>query len=190
MPGETLRDVYERVNDLVGDETLEVLPAHGETLESDHAWNPTPVADVDSPQYQRLAELVRATFPGALVVPFMMTGATDARHYAEVCQNAMRFSPLFLTQEEIQTMHAVNERLSFVNAGRMVAFYEELMRQESSLLDEEESEEAEPPLKTKRLSRKEREVAEEEEPSDALPEADALPLEDEPLVVKPLRKDD
>jgi hypothetical protein len=102
----------------------------------------------------------------------------------------MRFSPLFLTQEEIQTMHAVNERLSFVNAGRMVAFYEELMRQESSLLDEEESEEAEPPLKTKRLSRKEREVAEEEEPSDALPEADALPLEDEPLVVKPLRKDD
>lgn len=193
MPGETLRDVYERVNDLVGDETIEVLPAHGETLENDHAWNPTPVADVDSPQYQRLAELVRATFPGALVVPFMMTGATDARHYAEVCQNAIRFSPLFLTQDEIQTMHAVDERLSISNAGRMVAFYEELMRQESSLLEEEEGEEiqeAEAPLKTKPLSRKERKAVVEEEIEEARLEPDELPLDDEPLVVKPLRKDE
>lgn len=194
MPGETLRDVYERVNDLVGDETIEVLPAHGETLESDHAWNPTPVADVDSPQYQRLAELVRATFPGALVVPFMMTGATDARHYAAVCQNAMRFSPLFLTQEEIQTMHAVDERLSIANAGRMVAFYEELMRQESSLIEAEEegdeSEEVEAPLKTKPLSRKERRAQVEEEIEEAPLEPDELPLDDEPLVAKPLRKDE
>jgi len=196
MPGESLRDVYETVNDLVGDETLEVLPVHGETLESDHAWNPTPVADVDSPQYQRLAELVRATFPGALVVPFMMTGATDARHYADVCQNAMRFSPLFLTQEEIQTMHAVDERLSFANAGRMVAFYEELMRQESTLLEDEESMEKahEKPLRTKPLARAKQERAVEpeleSEEEQGAPDLEPLPLDDEPLVVKPLRKDD
>ncbi|HNW95039.1 MAG TPA: M20/M25/M40 family metallo-hydrolase [Anaerolineaceae bacterium] len=191
MPGETLREVYERVNDLVGDENLEVLPAHGETLENEHAWNPTPVADVDSPQYQRLAELVRATFPGAIVVPFMMAGATDARHYAAVCQNAMRFSPLFLTQDESQTMHAVDERLSFINASRMVAFYEELMRQESSLLDEEEERgEVEAPLKVKSPSRKERRAAAGEEMQEAPAEPAELPLDDEPLVVKPLRKEE
>lgn len=193
MPGETLRDVYEYVNDLVGDETIEVLPAHGETLEGDHAWNPTPVADVESPHYQRLAELVAATFPGALVVPFMMTGATDSRHYASVCQNAMRFSPYFLTQEEIQTVHAVNERLSFVNAGRMVAFYEELIRQESSLLEEEdeqaEAEEIVAPRETSRITRKERAKRVVQEIDEIPAEAEALPDDDEPLVVKSLRKD-
>jgi hypothetical protein len=150
------------------------------------------VADVESPHYQRLAELVAATFPGALVVPFMMTGATDSRHYASVCQNAMRFSPYFLTQEEIQTVHAVNERLSFVNAGRMVAFYEELIRQESSLLEEDEqakAEEISAPRQTVQITRKERAKRVVQEIDEIPAEAEALPDDDEPLVVKSLRKD-
>ncbi|MFZ3070506.1 MAG: M20/M25/M40 family metallo-hydrolase [Anaerolineaceae bacterium] len=206
MAGETIGDVYETVNDMVGDEVVEVLPAHGDTLEGDQAWNPTPVSDVDSAQFERLSELIQAAFPGISVAPFMMTGASDARHYAPICQNAFRFSPYFLTLEDSQAVHGVNERLSFLNAGRMVAFFRELIKQVSSLgpeadLEDEEEEEEEPELPeiqpeaepiarpAKKASRPEKETPETlpdlENPQDLEP----LPEDDAPLEVKPMKKE-
>ncbi|HAE85078.1 MAG TPA: hypothetical protein DCG78_01015 [Anaerolineaceae bacterium] len=197
LPGDTVTDVYQSVNDMVGDEVLEVLPAQGETIPSEYAWDPTLVADVDSPEFERLAELIRASFPGALVVPYLMTGATDSRHYAPICQNVFRFSPFFLSTEETALMHSANERLSFINAGRMVAFYQELIRMESSLVAEPEigleaehlEEEGEP--KPRRVSRRtrQRQPELEEEPSvEEAVELQPLPEDDEPLDVKPLKK--
>jgi hypothetical protein len=90
-------------------------------------------------------------------------------------------------------VHAVNERLSFVNAGRMVAFYEELIRQESSLLEEEdeqaEADEIEAPREISQITRKERAKRAAQEIDEIPAEARALPDDDEPLVVKSLRKD-
>lgn len=209
MPGETIRDVYETINDLVGDEVVEVLPAHGDTLENEHAWNPTPVADVNSVQFEQLADLIRACFPGVLAAPYMMTGATDSRHYAPICQNVFRFFPVFLTPEETKAIHGINERLSFLNAGRMVAFYQEIIRQESSLTREEELEkeheetqlpefETEPELAVRSMKKKDKKKRErppelEQEPlqsnePDQFSEMEPLPEDDAPLEVKPLKK--
>ncbi len=203
MPGETVRSVYERVNGLVGDAVISVLPVHGDVIENDHAWNPTPVADVDSPHFAYLSELVQACFPGTAVVPTMMLGATDARHYAPICQNAFRFSPVFLTHAESETMHAVNERLSFVNAARMVAFYQELIRLEGSLSLEAEQGEIEVGEEAPETDLVLRPLAEGNggleriQPSEVngggLPdtawEMEPLPDDDAPLEVKPLRKE-
>jgi len=38
LPGDTVVDVYQSVNEMIGDEVIEVLPAHGETLQDEHAW--------------------------------------------------------------------------------------------------------------------------------------------------------
>ncbi len=197
LPGDTVVDVFQSVSEMVGDEVIEVLPAHGETLQDEHAWDPTPVADVDSPEFERLAELIRATFPGALVAPYLMTGATDSRHYAPICQNVFRFSPFFLTAEEAALMHTANERLSFINAGRMVAFYQELIRLESSLAAESETEEEiellkfEEEPKPRRISQhkrlKQTELEEEISAEEEI-EIQPLPEDDEPLEVKPLKK--
>ena len=197
LPGDTVVDVFQSVSEMVGDEVIEVLPAHGETLQDEHAWDPTPVADVDSPEFERLAELIRATFPGALVAPYLMTGATDSRHYAPICQNVFRFSPFFLTAEEAALMHTANERLSFINAGRMVAFYQELIRLESSLAAESETEEEtellkfEEEPKPRRVSQRKRlkqTELEEEISAEEEIEIQPLPEDDEPLEVKPLKR--
>ena len=197
LPGDTVVDVFQSVSEMVGDEVIEVLPAHGETLQDEHAWDPTPVADVYSPEFERLAELISATFPGALVAPYLMTGATDSRHYAPICQNVFRFSPFFLTAEEATLMHTANERLSFINAGRMVAFYQELIRLESSLAAESETEEEtellkfEEEPKPRRVSQRKRlkqtELEEEISVEEEI-EIQPLPEDDEPLEVKPLKK--
>jgi carboxypeptidase PM20D1 len=133
FPGDTLRDVYESVVDLVGDEHITVSPVGSETLESDYGWNPTPVVDTESPQFERLLNLVEAAFPEALAAPFLVLGATDARHYARICENAFRFSPVLITKEDLGGTHGVNEHLSFENAACMVGFYIECMREMGSL---------------------------------------------------------
>ena len=195
FPGETVRETYERIYDLVADQTLEVLPAHGETLEGDHTWEPTEISDIDSPQFRLLTRLAQSAYPEALVAPFMMNGATDSRHYSKLSHFIFRFSPILLSQEDQNTVHGVDERLSFENAARMVSFMQALIRTASQSdfvrfegedeVDEDEAEEdAEPrrmekPLRIKPLRRAK---LDEDEPSGLEPLSD----DDEPLVAKPL----
>jgi carboxypeptidase PM20D1 len=200
FPGETVRETYERIYDLVADKTLEVLPAHGETLENEHAWEPTEISNIDSPQFRLLSHLARSAYPQTLVAPFMMNGATDSRHYTDLSHYIFRFSPMVLSHEDQETVHGVNERLSFENAARMVGFMQALIRNASELdfesspdedgdfYEEEAAEEIairrlEKPLPTKPLRKVE---MDEEE----LPDFNPLPEDDEPLVAKPLTESD
>lgn len=207
MPGDTLVDIYKYVNELVGDDVVQVLPAHNESLYGDHSWDPTEVSDVDSPQFLILLDLIRATIPGAKAVPFLMSGATDARHYMEICDRVFRFSPFVLTKEDNKTVHGINERLSFENAARMVGFLIELIERMSSIPtdfygDEEEEEESgddelerrairkvDAPLPTRPMRKPEVEEPELLPEDDELiveDEFEPLPEDDEPLVTKPL----
>ena len=125
----------------------------------------------------------------------MMNGATDSRHYPKLSHFIFRVSPILLSQEDQDTVHGVNERLSFENAARMVSFMQALIRTASQSdfvrfegedeVDEDEAEEdAEPrqmekPLRIKPLRRAK---LDEDEPSGLEPLSD----DDEPLVAKPL----
>ncbi len=197
IPGETIQDVYQRVSDLVADETIEVLPAHGDTLLSDNdAWNPSPVSRVDSQPFELLTGLILATFPGARVAPFMLNGATDARYYTDICENVYRFSPFFYTTEDVDRVHAANERLSFANAGRAVAFYQELMARVSRMSYTELEEDAPQPDEAEDQSmratgRPERKPKgnKREAKRKIEDQADLLPEENEELVVKPLKEE-
>ena len=195
FPGETVRETYERIYDLVADQTLEVLPAHGETLEGDHTWDPTEISDIDSPQFRLLTRLAQSAYPEALVAPFMMNGATDSRHYAKLSHYIFRFSPMLLSQDDQKAVHGIDERLSFENAARMVGFMQALIRtasqsdfvrfeDETEVEEDEAEEDAEPrqmekPLRIKPLRRAK---LDEDEPSGLEPLSD----DDEPLVAKPL----
>lgn len=189
FPGDTVRNVYEHVVDIVADESISVTPFGAETLESDYGWNPTPVVDTESPQFERLLNLASAVFPEAIMAPYLVLGATDARHYANICQNAFRFSPVFLTKEEVASVHGINEHLSFDNAERMVGFYIECMR-EMSRQSLEETErpavldlpEIKPGIGMKPVKKGRRKKID-------LPVLPEFPPEEE-LVVRPMKKDE
>lgn len=212
MPGDTLVDVYKQINELVGDETISVLPAHDEQLYGDHSWDPSPLSNVDSAQFHILLNLIRSTVPGSLAAPFLMTGATDARHYLQVSDNVFRFSPFVLTSEESESVHGVNERLSFENAARIVGFMIELIERMANLevdtleefeeLHEEDLEdlsaetraiqELESPLPTRPMRKPIVDVVEPLEETDQIFDSDIEswePLEDddEPLEIKPMK---
>jgi carboxypeptidase PM20D1 len=123
LPGDDLRSVYEMVLERIADERVKVTPFEGDRLEGPSGWDPSPVADVDSPYFIWLSRLVREAFPKALAAPFLVLGGTDARHYAPVTENAFRFMPIQIEKADLESVHAVNERLSIENCARMVGFF-------------------------------------------------------------------
>jgi carboxypeptidase PM20D1 len=133
LPGDELPEVYEMVLARINDERVHVTPFIGDLLEGPSGWNPSPVADAESPYFLRLSRLVREAFPETLVTPFLVVGGTDARHYASVTDNAFRFMPIQITKDDLQSVHAVNERLSITNCAKMVNFYSAYIQEMATL---------------------------------------------------------
>ena len=150
FPGDDLRSVYEMVQERIGDERVIVEPVSGEVLEGDSGWDPSPVTDVDSPQFIRISRLIKEIFPGVITAPFLMTGATDARHYRSLSESSLGFSPILLNKDDLHGMHGVNERLSIENCAKMVGFYIAYIQEladlpgEVDVADQDASEEVEP----------------------------------------------
>ena len=82
-----------------------------------------PVAPTDSSSYRLLSGVIRDTFPGALVVPSLLNGTTDSRHYAPLTRNLYRFAPSVNTRSFSGNGHGIDERLPVANYGQYLAFY-------------------------------------------------------------------
>lgn len=140
LPGDDLRSVYEMVMERIDDDRVKVTPYSGETL-TDAGWDPSNVADVDSVHYLLLERLVREAFPSALAAPYLVLGGTDARRYGNVTRNAFRFAPVLMSQSDLQSVHGINEKLSFEECSRMVSFYIAYIQQMANLPAEVDVEE-------------------------------------------------
>ena len=61
------------------------------------------------------------------MAPGLVLAGTDSRHYSDVAENVYRFQPILLSNEDIEGLHGVNERISILNYDRMIRFYVGLM---------------------------------------------------------------
>ena len=100
---------------------------YGLRMEVLYACDCSPVEDVHSAGYAYIRQCVREVFPEAGIAPYVMLGGTDAKHYAKVCDCALRFAPTVLTPQQLASMHARNENLSVDALARAVAFYRRVL---------------------------------------------------------------
>lgn len=100
---------------------------YGLRMEVLYACDCSPVVDVHSSGYAYIRQCVREVFPEAGIAPYVMLGGTDAKHYAKVCDCALRFAPTVLTPQQLASMHASNENLSVDALARAVAFYRRVL---------------------------------------------------------------
>lgn len=94
---------------------------------------PSRQAKLDDERYGLLAALIEARFPGAAILPAVLTGGTDTKHYADMCDAVFRFVPVELPQEVSAGVHGINERIPVESYRTMISFYMEFMRNASSL---------------------------------------------------------
>ena len=117
--GDTLSSVTRRLTKIIDDPSIEIVPSRCSEPQPDslltHGW------DI-------LREAIAATWPEAVVTPYLMVASTDSRHWREICPNVYRFSAKEVTGQEKATVHGNNERIRVVNTANAAKFFVRLMR--------------------------------------------------------------
>jgi carboxypeptidase PM20D1 len=119
-PGDTAVGVVERVRELLVDHDVEI-----DVVESQDA---SLVADVDSDSFALLRDTLEARFGDLPVVPGLVLGGTDTKHYGQIAENGYRFTPYRLGPDDAARVHGINERIAVDDYLAIPAFYVELIR--------------------------------------------------------------
>jgi carboxypeptidase PM20D1 len=120
LPGDRSEVVIAHVRAAIDDPEIEIAV---ETVNE-----ASPVADVRSDAFALLSAVIREAAPDAVVVPALVVGGTDTRHYAQLSENGFRFLPIRFAADDFERMHGRDERLSVENFRFAVDFYERLLR--------------------------------------------------------------
>jgi len=126
LPGDSASAVMGHVHDVAeglmpgGRYELSALP---------NASEASRVSPTESTSYQLINKTVREVFPGTLVAPGLMIGATDSRHFEAISDHIYRFSPVRAKPEDLPRFHGTNERISAANLAELIRFYHRLVSQ-------------------------------------------------------------
>jgi carboxypeptidase PM20D1 len=122
-PNDSVDSVVEHARDSIDDERVELQIGVRSPPRP-----PSSVSPVDSQAYLGLSKTIRSVFSGTAVVPYLVVGGTDARHYYRLTENVYRFRPFVYGPETLRLAHGTNERISVENLVRGVQFFVERIR--------------------------------------------------------------
>lgn len=104
------------------------LPSVTVEIETSGIEKPSKIADENNPLLMGVKKEITEIYPSANIVPFLVLGGTDARNYENVTNTSIRFLPISITQEEVDSMHNTNESISVENLKRMAYFFEQFIK--------------------------------------------------------------
>jgi len=133
LPQEAVATVNFRL--LPGDSTEAVL-AHIERTIDDpeitiegRSWRPAPKpARTDRRGFEQIRRAVHSVHPDAVVVPGLVTGATDTVHYADLSEDIYRFLGARLSMDEVAGFHGTDERTRIEAFADAVRISTEILR--------------------------------------------------------------
>ena len=123
-PADRAADVAEHAREAIDDERVEI--------DSQRSTDASPVAPAQGPTWELLRASIEASFPGAVVAPYLIVGGTDARYFRRQEIPSYGFLPIVLDAEAIRIFHGVNERLPVAQFAAAIGFYTDLLRRAST----------------------------------------------------------
>lgn len=121
MTGETTEQVLQHIIKTVNDDRITVMPISNRN-------EPSPVSDYESASYKTIEKTILQLLPNAIVTPGLVSGGTDTKHYEPISENAYRFFPIRVNDENITGFHGINEHLAVSNYKEIVQFYYQLIQ--------------------------------------------------------------
>ncbi|XP_076447510.1 N-fatty-acyl-amino acid synthase/hydrolase PM20D1.2-like isoform X2 [Babylonia areolata] len=120
-PAQSVQEVIDYDRYIIGDDRVKIelkgsIEPHPQAPHGDHDFG-----------YQVVKNSIRQVFTDAVVVPGVLVGNTDTRHYLCFTHNVYRFSPTFMFPDDIPRFHGVNERISKKNYEQVINFYHHLI---------------------------------------------------------------
>jgi carboxypeptidase PM20D1 len=118
LPGDTSEKVIERVKAIINDERIKI-----ERLEKGAVAEASKVSPTDGFGYHTVDMAIKQTFPNVITTPFLLIGATDSRHFGDVSNNIIKFSPMI----DPIGFHGIDERVSLESYQTAIWFFEHLI---------------------------------------------------------------
>jgi carboxypeptidase PM20D1 len=121
LTGDSIASICDHVRRVIHDERVHFQVVEGK------AWEASPSSPVEGVAFHGLESVTRKVFGNLPVAPYLISGATDARKYAGLCENVYRYVPVITDQADLDRMHGTNERIAVAALEKMVKFYAELI---------------------------------------------------------------
>lgn len=83
---------------------------------------------VGQPGYRMMKECVNQIYPGLPVIPFLLGGGTDSRHFQELTEELVRFSPMYAEPWQGRGVHGDNEAANISAVQDAARCYRELFK--------------------------------------------------------------
>ena len=111
-------------NKLIAD----IASRYGLETEIVTANDPSKELDLNSKQFKMVVKTVNQIFPGVGIMPYVVTGGTDARFYGKICDHLVRFSPVMYGKEQLEAMHGLNENIKKATLPMAVDYYKAIIK--------------------------------------------------------------
>lgn len=96
---------------------------YGIELELDSSSEYHEPADMERSQFEYLKKCISEVFPQYPVSPFILPAGTDARTLTDVCRCVLRFAPIRLSAQQLDSVHSENENIDIDAVANCVKFY-------------------------------------------------------------------
>lgn len=104
-----------------------IAAKYGLEMEVLSASDYCPPVDTQGSGWKHVTSAIEKTFPGLAYSPYVMTGATDARFYTDLCENCIRFAPVVYGREQMKGMHGLNENIEVSCLPGAVDYYKTII---------------------------------------------------------------
>ena len=81
------------------------------------------IGDHKSDGFRLVEQAVQATFPDVITSPYLTTAASDSRYMDRVCDTCLRFAPIHITGEQMDSIHGIDENIDLDALAPAVDFY-------------------------------------------------------------------
>jgi carboxypeptidase PM20D1 len=125
LPGDTTESVRANIEEIVGDERVEVRFKYA-------GREASPVSPIDGPAFALVQTTIHETFGDAIVSPFLTVAGTDCRHFAPITAGLFRFAPFVYGPSDLKLPHGIDERIAVASLPGAVRFYARLVENASS----------------------------------------------------------
>lgn len=120
LPGNTIADVEKHIRRVIRNKNVNIKLLGGN--------EPSIVSPTDTLTMKTISKICCGLFDMGKPAPFVVMGATDARHYQNLTDQIYRFSPFVMTPEILMLAHGTDERIPIDCLENAVVFFKSYIR--------------------------------------------------------------